>query len=195
MKKIITTCLAIIIAFTSCQKDTIIGSGPKETVLRPVSGFTKIEVAGTTAVTVSYGSSFKVEVSAYRNLINKLETTLDGDVLKVGYKSGTSVVNDNAEVFITLPLLTKFSATGKSHVFITSGNADNFEAKIVGAGKIEGLGFTAANANITIEGSGTAAFMVTDKLNAKITGSGIVYYKGNAAVTSVITGSGKVEKL
>lgn len=195
MRKIITAAMAIIIAFTSCKKDAIIGNGSKKTELRSISGFSKIEVAGSTDVTVSYGSSFKVEVSAYHNLIGILETKLNGDVLKIGYRSGTNVMNDNSEVFITLPLLEKFSATGNSDVNIKSGTADNFEAFVTGASRIDGIGFTARNAAITIEGSGTASFTVTDKLNAKITGSGIIYYKGNAAITSVITGDGKVEKL
>ncbi len=195
MKQLFTAAMLLILAFTSCKKDTIIGSGSKETELRSLSGFSKVEVDGRTDVSISYGTVFKVEVKAYRNLLSSLETKVNGDVLKIGFKNGTSVSNDNSEVIITMPLLTKFSTTGSSNVNINSGSADDFEAVITGASKIEGLGFTAKNANITIEGSGTASLSVAEKLKAKITGSGIVYYKGNAAVTSIIVGSGKVEKL
>jgi Putative auto-transporter adhesin, head GIN domain len=195
MKQLFTAAMLLITVLTSCKKDTIIGNGPTETELRTVSGFSKVDVSGKTNVTITYGAAFKIEVKAYRNLLSSLETKVNGDVLKIGFKNGTSVSNDNSEVFITMPLLTKFSTTGNSIVNINSGAADNFEAVITGASKLEGLGFTAKSANITIEGIGTASFTITDKLNAKITGSGIVYYKGNAAVTSTINGSGKVEKL
>lgn len=199
MKKLITAAMAIIIAFTSCEKetikkDTIVGNGPVETELRSVTGFTKVEVQGKTDITVVYGAGFKVEAKAYRNLLSVLETKVTGDVLKIGYKNGNSVSNDNSEVFITMPLLTKLSTTGNSHIKILSGSAGDFEARITGSGKIEGFGFTAKHATIIIEGSGSAAFTVTDRLHAKITGSGVVYYKGNPSVTSQIAGSGRVEK-
>jgi hypothetical protein len=195
MKKLMTAAMAILIAFTSCKKDNLVGNGTVTTELRPVTGFSKVDVSGKTGVTINYGTSFKVEVKAYRNLLSSLETKVNGDVLTIGYKSGTSVSNDNSEVFITMPLLTKFSTTGDSKVNLNSGSANDFEAVITGASKIEGLGFTAKNATVTIEGTGTASFAVTDRLNAKITGSGILYYRGNPSVSSIVVGNGKVEKL
>lgn len=194
MKKFITAAMAIIIALTSCEKENIIGSGPIETQQRTAFGFTKVDVNGTSSVNITYGTSFKVEVRGYSNLLSSLETKVNGDVLTVGYKNGTSITNDNSQVFITMPLLTKLSTTGDSRVNINSGTANNFEAIITGASTIEGPGFTAKNANVTIEGSGSAAFTVTDRLHAKITGSGVVYYKGNPTVTSQIIGSGTVIK-
>jgi hypothetical protein len=195
MKKFITAATVILIAFTSCKKETVVGNGPIERELRSVAGFSKVNVSGKTGVTITYGTSFNVEVKAYRNLLPSLETKLNGDMLTIGYKSGTSIGNDNSEVFITMPLLTKFFTAGDSKISINSGTVNDFEAVITGASKIEGLGFTAKNAKVTIEGSGAASFFVTDKLDARITGSGIIYYKGNAVVTSIIAGSGKVEKL
>jgi hypothetical protein len=196
MKKLFMAAMAIIlIALTSCDKDTIVGNGSVMTEQRSVAGFSKIEVVGKTGVTINYGANFKVEVKAFRNLLPALETKLNGDVLRIGYKSGTKISNDNSEVMITMPLLTKFSATGSSEVSITSGTANNFEAVLTGSGKIRGLDFTVKNAKVSIEGSSTASFSITDKLHATIVGSGIVYYKGNAVVTTNITGSGKVEKL
>jgi len=190
-----TAAMAILIAFASCKKDHLIGNGPVSTELRFVTGFTKVEVNGKTDVTINYGTTFKVEVKAYRNLISSLETKVNGDALTIGYNSGTSVSNDNSEVFITMPLLTRFSTIGNSKININSGTADHFEARVTGASKIEGLGFTSRNADITIEGTGTASFAVVDTLKAKITGSGIVYYRGDPSVSSIIVGNGKVEKL
>lgn len=195
MKKIITAAMAILIACTSCKKDLLIGNGTVATELRSATGFTQVNVSGKTGITINYGTTFKVEVKAYRNLIPALETKVNGEVLTIGYKSGTSVSNDNSEVFITMPLLTKFSTTGDSKININSGTADHLEARVTGASKIEGLGFTARNADITIEGTGTASFAVVDTLKAKITGSGIIYYRGNPSVSSIIVGNGKVERL
>jgi hypothetical protein len=193
MKHLITA-VFMIAALTSCKKENVIGNGNTLTELRPLTGFTRVEVEGSTDVTVSQGSTFKVEVKAYSNLLPQLETKVVNGVLKIVYKTGTSVSNDNSEVTITMPALTKFIASGSSKVDIASGSADNFEAVILGSANIHAFGFTAKDARITIEGSGDAKLSVTEKLYARITGSGTVYYKGNASVTSDITGSGKVVK-
>lgn len=193
MKQLIIAVL-MITAFASCKKENVIGNGNTQTELRPLTGFSKIEVEGSTDVTVTQGSSFKVEVKAYSNLLPQLETKVVNGVLKIGYKTGTSVSNDNSEVSITMPALTKFTASGNSKVTITSGSADSFEAMITGSATIDAFGFTAKDARITIDGSGDTKLSVTEKLYAKITGSGTVYYKGNASVTSDITGSGRVVK-
>ncbi|MGZ5247144.1 MAG: GIN domain-containing protein [Flavitalea sp.] len=194
MKRFISAAILFILSLTSCKKDTLIGNGTTETELRQLTGFSKVEVNGKTGVNISYGSAFKVEVKAYRNLLSSLETKVVNDVLIIGYKNGTSVSNDNSEVFITMPLLTKFETTGTSEVTINSGSSDNFEAVITGAGKLNAFGFSVKQSTIIIEGSASASISVTEKLHAKITGSGKVYYKGNPLVTTNITGTGIVEK-
>lgn len=184
----------MVTAIASCKKENVIGNGNTQTELRPLTDFSKIEVEGSTDVNVTQGNSFNVEVSAYSNLLPLLETKVVNGVLKIGYKTGTSVSNDNSKVSITLPALVKFSASGSSKVNITSGSADNFEAVIMGSAEIDAFGFSTRDARIKIEGSGNTKISVSEKLYAKITGSGKVYYKGNASVTTDITGSGRVVK-
>ena len=193
MKQILKA-LILIIPFLSCEKEVIVGSGSISTEQRSVANFTKIEVQGRTAVTVQYGTNFKVEVKAYQNLLPVLETKLVGDALQIGYKSNVSVTNDKSEVIVTMPFLTRFSTTGDSEIKILSGAANDFEAFITGSSRLNAFGFTAKNVKINIEGNGFASISVVDRLKVNITGSGTVYYKGNPLVTSIITGTGRVEK-
>jgi hypothetical protein len=195
MKQFLVSLSAIIVLITSCSKDNLVGNGNTATEIRTVTGFSQIEVDGTTDVTVTQGSNFKVEVTAYNNLLPQLETKVIGNVLKIGYKSGTSIMNDNSEVHITLPVLSKFSSTGNSNVIIQNGATVNFEAIVTGASTIKAFGFTAQQAHVKVEGSGSVELSVTNELHARIIGSGNIYYKGNpSSVTTDITGSGKVEK-
>jgi hypothetical protein len=193
MKQLLAA-LILLCTFCSCEKETLTGSGPVKTEPRTLSGFSKIEVTGQTRITITQGSSFKVEVSAYNNLLQHLETKVVGDVLKIGYAPGHRITNDNSSVNITLPLLTRFATTGSSSVFIQSGAADNFEAYLTGASNIRAYNFSARNATVQIEGSGQVELSVNERLKAKITGSGSVYYKGSPWVTTDVIGSGKVEK-
>jgi Putative auto-transporter adhesin, head GIN domain len=193
MKQILKA-LLFIIPFLSCEKEVIVGSGPIGTEQRSVANFTKIEVRGRTAVTVMYGTNFKVEVKAYQNLLPVLETKLMGDALQIGYKSDVSVTNDKSEVIVTMPFLTRFSTTGDSEIKILSGAANDFEGYITGSSTLNAFGYVAKNAKINIEGNGFASISVVDRLKVNITGSGTVYYRGTPIVTSIITGTGKVEK-
>lgn len=193
MKQILKA-LILIIPFLSCEKEVIVGSGSISTEQRSLANFTKIEVQGRTAVTVQYGTNFKVEVKAYQNLLPVLETKLVGDALQIGYKSNVSVTNDKSEVIVTMPFLTRFSTMGDSEIKILSGAANDFEALITGSSRLNAFGFTAKNVKINIEGNGFASISVVDRLKVNITGSGTVYYKGNPLVTSIITGTGRVEK-
>lgn len=193
MKNLILAGL-LMAAFSSCKKEKIIGSGSTQTELRSITGFSKIEVEGGSDLNISQGSNFQVEVKAYSNLLNYLETKVVNGVLKIRYKRGVSVFNDNSEVKIIMPELVKLTASGRSKIDITSGNTNNFEAVIMGSVEINAFDFTARDARIRIEGNGNTKISVVEKLFAKITGSGTVYYKGNPSITSDITGSGSVVK-
>lgn len=195
MKQLFLFIIPVIMFFTACKKDSITGNGPVQTELRSLTGFTKIEVEGRTGITVKQSSNFLVEVKAYSNLLSQLETKVVQGVLKIGYKPGARVINDNSEVYITLPALDKFYTSGSSEVLIQNGTASTFEAVVIGAGKIRAFGFSTNDAAIKIEGSGVVELSIVNKLHAKITGSGQVLYKGNpASVTTDITGSGTVVK-
>lgn len=195
MKQLFAAAIAGVFMLASCKKETIIGNGSTATEVRSLSGFTKVDVAGKTGVIISQGPAFKVEVKAFTNLLPQLETKVVGDVLKIGYKSGTSVSNDNSVVTITMPLLNGFHTTGNSDVTIQNGAATDFEAVVTGASSIRAFNFTAQNGTVNIEGSGSVELSVTDKLKAKIVGSGNIYYRGNpTTVITDITGTGKVER-
>jgi hypothetical protein len=195
MKRLLVATTAILLAFTSCEKENLVGSGSTQTEVRTLTGFSKIEVEGSTAVDVLLGADFKVSIKAYSNLLPQLETKVVGDILKIGFKSGVNVTNDNSAATITLPVLSGFYTNGNSLITIKSGNTTNFDATIIGTSIIKAFDYAVQNANIKIEGSGLVELAVANKLQAKITGSGNIYYKGNpTTIKTDITGTGKVEK-
>ena len=82
-------------AFTSCKKESLLGNGDTKTELRNVAGFSKIKVDGSTDLTITQGSNYRVEVKAHNNLLPLLETKVVDGTLCVGFKRGTSVINNN----------------------------------------------------------------------------------------------------
>lgn len=216
MMKKVWMVLAVVfsLAVMSCKKDRISGSGSVITQERSVSNFTKIQASGSNNVQVTQGSTFKVEVRGYANLLPYYETKLVNGTLELGYKNNTHVRNDNIEVFVTLPVLHALSSagsgnitttgnfagnasfethiSGSSNITVGQGSSENYSSTISGSGNIHALGFVAEKADIRISGSGNNEITATETLNVVIAGSGNVYYLGSPVITVQTSGSGAV---
>jgi len=206
----------ISLLFISCSKDRLTASGDKITEERNPGTFTGINASGSNPIHVVYGTDFKVILKGSNNLIPHFKTRVMSDVLYLEYER-TSVLHDDIEVFITMPLINRVSLSGSGEVELKGEfpEIDTFRASISGSGEIEvdetfnarqakvdisGSGnadlekLNAKNADIDISGSGDVKIKVRDLLKAVISGSGKIYYWGSPEVNSDISGSGKVIK-
>jgi Putative auto-transporter adhesin, head GIN domain len=202
--------------FVSCKKELIRGKGDIVTQERAVSGFTRVKITGSTDVEIVPGTSYRVIVSDYENLVNEVETSISGNELRVGYSRNVWVTRGNSKVTITMPTLNGVAVDGSGNFNISgpytgiayfsadisgSGNINmyNFPAEeanvhISGSGDVRGFGLTCNKAKVQVNGSGKTEITVNTLLDVRINGSGDVYYKGNASVNASINGSGKVLK-
>lgn len=213
-RKLAIALFSAILALNSCSKERINGNGPITTETRNVSSFTAILSGGSTDVFVTQGSTFKVEVKGYSNLLPYYETELVNNTLRLGYKSDVNVKNDNTQVYITMPVLNdvniagsgdfkttgnftgntsfKLNTSGSGDIHIEGGSAQNFYSNIAGSGNIYALGMVADNVETVTSGSGNTEVTANNQLKVVINGSGNVYYLGNPTITANITGSGAV---
>jgi hypothetical protein len=204
------------ILFSSCKKEIIHGKGDIVTQERAVSNFSRIKIKGVTDVTVIQGSSFRVTVSDYENLVNEIETSLSGDELIIGYKREVWVTKGKSKATVTMPSLKGVRVNGSGDFIIDgpftgtnlfsadingSGNvrinnlvADEADIHISGSGDVRNFGLQCKKATVKVSGSGNTELTVSELLDVRIDGSGDVYYKGTAAVNARINGSGKVVK-
>lgn len=202
--------------FSSCKKEVIRGKGDIVSQERAVSNFSRIKIKGITDVTVVQGSSFRVTVSDYENLVNEIETSLSGEELTIGYNRDVWVTKGNSKATITMPSLkgvrvdgsgdfiidgpftgTNFFSVqinGSGNVNINNAVVDEADIHISGSGDVKNFGLQCKKATVKISGSGNAELTVSEFLDVRIDGSGDVYYKGNASVNTRINGSGKVVK-
>ena len=79
-------------------------------------------------------------------------------------------------------------------LFNLEGVANTLTVKLSGAGHVDADEFKTEEADIAIEGVGTASVYATDRLNAQINGVGKVSYKGDPIVTQNIEGLGAVSR-
>lgn len=202
--------------FTSCKKEIIHGKGDIVTQERTVSNFSRVKITGITDVTLIQGSSFRVTVSDYENLVDEVETALSGDELRVGYKRNVWVTKGKSKAVITMPSLKgvqvdgsgdfiiegPFTGTslfsveinGSGNVSINNAIVDEADIHISGSGDVRNFGLQCKKATVKVSGSGNTEITVHNLLDVRINGSGDVYYKGTASVSASINGSGKVIK-
>jgi hypothetical protein len=205
---------AAMFGFISCSKERIRGNGSVATEQRTTGNFSKVYNSGSTDVYITQGSVYKVEVRGYSNLLPYFETRLENGTLKLGYRPGVNVSNDNTEVFITMPALdglqlagsgnisTAGNFTGSSNfesridgsgnITIAQGSTQNFNSSITGSGNIYAFGMIAGLAETNTVGSGNTEITATNQLRVRIEGSGNVYYRSTPSVIANITGSGVV---
>lgn len=207
--------LTAILAFSSCTRERIRGQGSVISEIRNISGFTEISTEGSTNIHIMQGSSFKVELRGYSNLLPYYETKLVNNTLQLGYRKDVNVKNDNTELYITMPAITGLSlagsgnistsgvfagvpdfharVTGSGNIEFSSGTATNFYSTIDGSGNIRALNLQADKAETNTTGSGDTEITANTQLKVRISGSGNVYYRGSPVISTNITGSGTVK--
>jgi hypothetical protein len=188
------------------------GSGNRVSEERDLEPFTGIYLAGSEEVVVTVGEPQSVTVEADDNLIDLVETMVQGGKLFVRtekrYRSSTGI-----RVVVGVPELGEVSLAGSGDMEISGLEAEGFSAAIAGSGTISARGtveslvanvtgsgdirlfeLEARSAEALITGSGDIEVRATESLDASVTGSGDIRYRGNPEkVRKSVTGSGDIE--
>ena len=217
MKRIMNmAALLLLITAASCKKSYIRGNGDTIIESRVVGGFTSVKTNGDIRLFVSYGTTQKVEVKGYANLVDITETRVENNKLVVKYKDEYyNVRNSNVEVYMTIPVLTGAETNGSGNieiggflngtgiglftngsgnVYVSNSRYDNTYLDVNGSGDIKAPGLLAKNTEAVIHGSGDIEISCTQNLKARLYGSGDVRYWGNPLLDVATSGSGKVKK-
>lgn len=216
-KNLLFLCLAFIsLLLVSCKKDIVTGRGDIVNQERNINGFIRVKIKGVTDVIITQGTSFKVTVSDYENLVNSVETSVAGDELTVRYKSDVLVTKGKSKVTIVMPSLKglhtdgsgDFTVTGPfttTGTFVTVVNGsgdmtvsglttDDFTAEINGNGDISLSNSVSKNVRINIAGTGdvTAFGLQCDNAAVDVKGSGDTEISVAKKLDAFIKGSGNV---
>ncbi len=147
---------------------------------RQVSTFTKVAFRVPGKLLLKQGNEQKVEIEGDKDVLEKIETKVEGNKLSIGTENRWNNWNWGSEDRITVYITMK-DIEGLS----VSGSGD-----LVGQGKI-----TAGNLSLAVSGSGSLEIEAdaTGDLRADVSGSGDLSFKGKGkSLDSNISGSGKV---
>ena len=164
--------------FSSCRRFKCIkGTGHVRTETRKMNDFTKIDVAGGYKVTLKQDSTESIAISIDDNLFKYVETTIDGNTLRV-HSRRNICPSGEATLVIGVKNLEGIGTSGAVDVKSDGRlNVKDLNIDMSGSTKID-LDINAAN------------------VHTGASGSSEIYLKGQAASHNVdMSGSGKVEAL
>lgn len=170
--------LAVSLLFTLSSCEKVVGEGPVVTETRSNTNFDEVSLSLPGRLEVQQGTAFKIELSAQRNVLDKIRTQQNGSELVFKFENDVRIKShEEITVKVTLPELEALSVSG-------SGNARAY-------GSFEG-----SSLRLRISGSGNLEVdeAVYNSIDATISGSGNIRVKdGSANVSDLrISGSGSL---
>ncbi len=189
----IVLCVAIIA--TSCTPTL---SGVTKQEERSLKDFTGIELAVPAELSLSQGKGYSVSIEADKDILELIETVIQGNSLKIRTERGTTLGwgNVKIKIQITMPDVDYLSVTGSGDIkAVTPITSNHLTTTISGSGDISISELNVSTLKATISGSGDiklSGSSVGKQAEVKVTGSGDINIRGiefsDADVT--ITGSG-----
>lgn len=217
MKQLITLCLGLLFISTANAQfwnKKISGNGNVTTVERTTGDYDKIGVAGMFDVELVSGKEGKLTITAEENLLEYIETEVQGNSLKIKVRKGVNL-KPRKGIHIVVPFkdISEVSLAGSGDIvgrdLITS---DHFETNLAGSGDID-LAVEAGQLESNIAGSGDiklhgkagvydgrvsgsgdidARDLKAGDVNAAISGSGDIHVHCDGKLEARISGSGNV---
>jgi Putative auto-transporter adhesin, head GIN domain len=171
--------------------------------------FSRLDLAGSTNVTVVAGGRQSVVVRADSNLISHVTTHVVAGTLVIG-TTGNFTTRSPMNVQVSVPSLTAVTLSGSGEISVSkieaarltvtlpgsgvlyaSGTATRLDVTLGGSGLAQLSNLIARDAHAAVTGSGLIRVTATAKLKATVSGSGAVIYSGNPSqVTRNVTGTG-----
>ncbi len=191
------------------------GSGNLVTQSRDLPVFTAIENSGSADLFITIGEKQSVEVTFDDNLVDIIETEVDGKTLYIGSEKGVSYsASRGCRIEITINSLEEIELNGSGDIVIENlnserffydlsgsgdlvvrGNAGEVEISVKGSGDVNARDLVARDAFVRIMGSGDVEVHATESFDGSVYGSGDIRYYGNPSHTSShVAGSGKIKK-
>jgi len=222
--KIIIAVLAVFVviwgvSYIFGQSLGIRGSGTLASEDRKVSDFNKVEISGVGKLIIDQTGKESLTVSAEDNIIDRIETKVEGDTLKIRVKNQWVFwwvwPTKDIEYMLSVDDLERISISGSGEVntemlkskklnirISGSGNADlsleveKLDINISGSGKFI-LDGTSTSQTVNISGSGDydAKDLISSSAKITISGSGKAIIHAKDSLDIDISGSGNVKYL
>jgi hypothetical protein len=194
--------LLFVIFFPGCndslEKDELLhGSGKIVSQTRTLEECSGVILQNTGNIYLTQADTQSIRIEADDNIIDRIETEVDGEKLEVGLNKG-SYENITCRIYVSLKKINKMLINGSGNIVTDNVKSDEVYCKINGSGNIniKGSGnyidlyingsgnisaqeFTAKKCKAYINGSGNITLYASEEADTEINGSGNIFFSWN----------------
>ena len=205
MKKIVFAMMAVAL-LTSCKFDVTktVTVGPNVEDVRQLKNFERITLMGSLDVKYAQANNFSVKVNGPEDVVKKVETTVEGNMLTVRMKDGNRIIhfgsNDsgNTTVYVTSPDFLGISLMGSGDFLCVKPlDTDTLDIELKGSGDIYFKDVICDRVNVSVVGSGDVSVnnVKTQQARLEVIGSGDIEMglDDSGEVDALVKGSGDIE--
>ncbi len=166
--------MIVLVARRQAGRRAVPGSGTVVSQIKPLEGFSRVNVGNAFHVEVKESPQFSVSLSADDNVIDLVEAEKEGDTLRIGLEAG-----DYKEVTlrarITMPELRGVMLTGASRASLEGfSSANDLGISLSGASVLEGY-VEAREADLRINGASKLTIAGSaDNLSVRASGASVL---------------------
>ena len=164
--------------------------------VRPVTDDVReIDLSGPIDLTLRQGAIASMKVSGEQRLLGNIETTQDGDTLRIGPKGMLLHHKQPLQVVLTLPSLSRLDIRGSGDSTVNGFSGDKIELQLHGSGNVKFNG-RYKDVEATLMGSGGMEMNggSSDKVEVSLLGSGHLTVVGSSKQFKADqTGSGDLD--
>jgi len=177
---------------TGSSGTTVQGSGIAATQTRAVAGFNRLDLAGSSMVTVVVGGRQSVVVHADSNLLGRVTTHVVGGTLLIG-TTGSFTTRTSMSVDITVPTLAAVTLSGSGQLSVSGISTPVLTVSLPGSGAMDASG-TVTRLDVTLGGSGLAQLdqLTARDVHAVVSGSGLIRVTATASLDASVPGEGAI---
>jgi len=180
----------LMVVFLGCD----MGNGDIISEERTVEGFNGVKLEGVANINVYPGENYRVIVKTDSNLMDRVLTTVSGNILNISQKSGAFNATE-LTIDVYMPEIKNIILSGTGNIKVFNGNSSELSISKSGTGNIDAQDFQVQNITINHSGTGNSKIWATNTLNGTLSGTGNILYKGNPTISINKTGTGNIKPL
>ena len=172
------------------------GSGNLETKQFNFSDFTKLDISSAFEFEIFQSGSYSISITADDNLFEHIQVSKEGETLKIGLKTLTSLGPVTMKAVITMPQLRGMDISGASKGSVSNfSSTENLDIEASGASSLELVEISAGDVEFDVSGASKATGDITASIvDFDVSGASTVQLEGSASdIVAGVSGASRMK--